>query len=305
MRKPNWKELQSHRDWATQQGESCAQVFEFNDYPIDPFDIIRQEHALYAEGANLGDAMDGQLKYVGKSKRGYDRFLLAYNTRYNTEWNHEGNFHPKVRFTVAHELGHYFMDKHRNYLRQGGQAYSCFTESYSNMVMELEADAFAAGLLMPSLLLKPIVNRDYGEEPTLNDILKVSNQFQISLTSMMVRWTKLSDFPCAVFSVARQNGKLGIRWGWVSEAFANVGAYWRRFGEFRSQSARKFLGAKPNLLQFQTGHGLGMMNDWVETDHRISVTEHYAVIPYAQHLLVFLTAPEEELANCNRRNWDY
>jgi len=38
-----------------------------------------------------------------------------------------------------------------------------------------------------------------------------------------------------------------------------------------------------------------MIGDWIETDHHISVTEHYAIIPYAKHLLVFVTAPEDEL----------
>jgi len=45
------------------------------------------------------------------------------------------------------------------------------------------------------------------------------------------------------------------------------------------------------------------MSAWVETDHRISVREYYAVIPYANHLLVFLTASEDDLNDC-RPDWD-
>ncbi len=298
MRKTTWKELCTHRDWGLRNGESYAQAFDRTDYPINPLAIVAREPAIRAEGADFGDALDGRLKYLGKTRGGHDRFLLAYNTRYDDICCFEGDHCPKVRFTIAHELGHYFIDRHRDYLRHGGQAYSCFTESYSEMLMELEADAFAAGFLMPSVLLAPIINRDIGDEPTFDDIREVARKFQISLTSMMVRWTKLSDFPCAVFSVAQENGRLGIRWGWVSEALAAVGAYWRRYGEFRSRDARNFLGSGADLSRWKSGSGLGIMGDWVETNHRISVREHYAVIPYARHLLVFLTAPEDELADC-------
>jgi len=299
MHRPTWKELRGHRDWANDQGEGIAAILGCSDYPIDPFAIAAAEPVIFLKGADLGDRFDGRLSYCPRRKATQrDRFLLAYNTRYDRICHYDGDHCPKVRFTIAHELGHYFMDRHRHHLQRGGQAYTCYTESYCEMVMELEADSFAAGLLMPSSLLAPIVNREVGEEPSLDDIRYVARDFQISLTSMMVRWTRLSDFPCAVFSVAENEGKLGIRWGWVSEAFANVGAYWRLYGQFRSRDARGFLGEAPDFSQWQCGSGLGMMADWVETDHRISVREHYAVIPYARHLLVFLTAPEGELSDC-------
>ena len=304
MRKPDWKELQSHRAWACRQGEDIADIAGFREYPVDPFAIAADEPAIYLKGADLGDKLDGRLSFCrAKKKNQRNRFLLAYNTRYDRICTYDGDHCPKVRFTVAHELGHYFLDRHRRYLQQGGQPYSCYTEMYSGMMMELEADAFGAGLMMPSRLLKPIINRDIGDLPDLDDIRTTAGKFQVSLTSMMVRWTRLSDFPCAVFSVSDVGGKLGIRWGWVSEAFVQVGAYWRRYGEFRSNDAKRFLESVPDLSRWQSGSGLGMMSDWVETDHRISVKEHYAVIPYANHLLVFLTATEDELSDC-RPDWD-
>ena len=299
MRKPSWKEMQSHRDWSSRQGEEIAQVSGCAAHPVDPFAMAAEEPVIYLKGADLGEKLDGRLSFCQARKRNQkDRFLLVYNTRYDGICYYDGDHCPKVRFTVAHELGHYFIDRHRQYLRQGGQPYSCYTEMYSGMLMELEADAFAAGLLMPSSLLAPIINRDVADEPSLDDVRRVARSFQVSLTSMMFRWTKLSDFPCAVFSVADDDGRVGIRWGWVSEAFAGVGAYWRRYGEFRSRDAREFLGDRPDFSKWQSGSGLGLMGDWVETEHRISVTEHYAVIPYAKHLLVFLTASEDELSGC-------
>ena len=301
MSKPTWKELQYHRDWASSQGEDIAEVFECVNFPINPLSIAQEEPAIFVKGTDLGDTLDGQLTYCKAKHKGQNsRFLLAYNTRYDSICSYEGNHCPKVRFTIAHELGHYFMDRHRNYLQRGGQPYTCYTEAYSDMLMELEADAFAAGLLMPSSMLRPIVNLEVGDEPAFEDIRSAAQKFQVSLTSMMVRWTKLSDFPCAVFSVANTNGKFGIRWGWVSQAFADVGAFWRLYGTLKSKDAMQFLEQVRDLSSWKTGRGSGMMSNWVDTNHKISVTEYYAVIPYARHLLVFLTAPENELADCHQ-----
>ena len=180
MRKPDWKEMQSHRDWANRQGEEIAQAVGCTDYPVDPFAVAAKEPAIFLKGADLGEKLDGRLSFCrARRKNQKDRFLLAYNTRYDRICHYDGDHCPKVRFTVAHELGHYFIDRHRRYLQQGGQPYSCYTESYSEMLMELEADAFAAGLLMPSSLVAPIINRDVGEEPSLDDVRRVAHKFQI------------------------------------------------------------------------------------------------------------------------------
>ena len=188
----SWKLLQNSRDHAMSQGENITREFNFETPPIGLFEIIKAEPAIYAEGADFGDAFDGRLEYLG------DKYLLVYNTKYNEERNIQ-DMHPRIRFSIAHELGHYFLDEHRNILRSGGPAYLCITEFQSDKELELQADYFATGLLMPSHLLSPIVNKK--AEPDLTIVKNVAQQFQVSLTSMMIRWVKLSDFPCGVFSV--------------------------------------------------------------------------------------------------------
>lgn len=59
----------------------------------------------------------------------------------------ETNLH---RFTLAHELGHYFIDQHRRGLEEGKvRSHGSVVEFESELPIEQEADTFAASLLMP------------------------------------------------------------------------------------------------------------------------------------------------------------
>lgn len=279
-----WKLLQNLRDHAMHQGEEIASVYGFSGPPVDPLEVVAGEQAIHAEGDDLGEAFDGCLEYVGNRQ-----FLLAYNTKYNA-WPHEGDHHPKVRFTIGHELGHYFLDEHRGMLVGGGPRYTCVTEFQVAPQMEHEADCFAAGLLMPSYLLNPLVNR--RPDPSLADVRDVASRFRVSMTSMLIRWVRVSHFPCAVFSVTNRGG---IRWGWVSESLLGIGAYRRRSGPIQSRDAVRFLQAG-SLTQYREGEGTGYLHHWVDVERQdVDVQESYAIIPYYEHMLVFIVACEGDL----------
>jgi len=277
-----WKIHRNLRDDAMAQGEDIANVFDFPTPPIDPLAIIKQEPLIYAEGADFGNAFDGCLEYLGK------RYLLGYNTKYNR--HEDAPLHPRARFTIAHELGHYFLDTHRNLLQSAGFRYSCTTERFeSDTEMELQADYFATGLLMPSAIIAPIVNRT--PEPDLATIQEVSRKFQVSMTSMLHRWVKISDFPCALLSVSPKGG---IEWGWVSEPLFNIGAYHRR-PNVVSSDAKHFL-QSTNSTSYKEGHGKGLLHYWLDTKFKnLSIEEFYAAIPHTTSILVFIFAYDDEI----------
>ena len=280
----SWKMLQNILDYSRRKGEEIVSAMKFESPPVDPFKIIEAEPDIYAEGADLKDAFDGCLRYVGP------RFLLAFNTKYD-HWYHRGKHHPKVRFTIGHELGHYYLKEHRNYLLRGGKPHECFTEFQSLPYVDRQADCFAAGLLMPSKLVSPCVNLEC--EPTFEVIKRTAHQFDVSLTSMLVRWTQLSHFPCSTMSVSPH----GIDWGWVSEGFKRAKIYKvRRNEKLISEDARKFMLKDPKLLRYAEGQGLGLAHHWLKCERLdISIREFYAVIPYIQRMLVFIVADEEEV----------
>ena len=282
----NWKLQQAACESAQRKGEEVARIYGFESWPINPFAIIAAERELiHAEGDDFGEAFDGRLSYVGP------RFLLCYNTRYNA-WPRRSEHHPKVRFTVAHELGHFYLDRHRKHLVTRRQPHGSFVEFESDRAVERQADCFAAGLLTPQYLLGPRVNCE--PDATVETIKEAATDFDVSLTSMMVRWTQLSHFPSATLCVRAGQ----IAWGFVSEGFRNAGLWRARRGaRVAGIDAQAFLEKDTSLESYREGQGTGLVRNWLEWDgDRISVSEFYIVIPYTRSVMVYVIADEDDLS---------
>lgn len=285
MVEPKWKMMQNARDAALARGEEIARLNGFVKAPVDPFAVIAsEEDQLLAAGDDFQDCFDGRLSYHDGG------FLLLYNTRYNA-WSKNGTHHPKVRFTVAHELGHYYLDRHREFLVNRRKPIESFTEFESHREVERQADAFAAGLLMPKHLVGPRVNSD--TDAGMDSIKEAAAVFDVSLTSMLVRWTQLSHFPCATLCV-RQGV---IQWGFGSEAFRNCGLWKTKRGVgIMSADARSFVKVDPSCGTFREGQGVGFASHWLDGEQDVvDVREYYLVIPYSECVMVFVTADESEL----------
>jgi len=117
---------------------------------------------------------------------------------------------PRARFTVGHELGHYFIDEHRNALKLGfAPSHPSFCEFESDLLVEREADHFASNLLMPGTRFKKLAVR----VPTgLDGILRIAEFFGTSVTSTAIRYAKFDIVPCIVI---KWNSD-GFGWKWLS-----------------------------------------------------------------------------------------
>ncbi|WP_146564539.1 ImmA/IrrE family metallo-endopeptidase [Posidoniimonas corsicana] len=272
------------RERATLEGEAVAEALGCDTPPIDPFDVVRRERRLiHAEGDDFGDAFDGRIRYLGR------RFLIAYNTCYD-RWPHQGKHHSKVLFTVAHELGHFYLPEHRRRLVTSRRAHDSFTEFVADRQIEQEADAFAAGLLMPKQLLRRFVNAE--NFPTIERIKEVRNLFSVSLTGLLVRWTQLSDFPC--LTVAARGDE--ILFGWASESLRSQGVWGVRRGE--RAVGKEF---QSFVRHSQTGGGYreskanGALYSWAEHEGRRLLTqEHYFYIPHTGMSWCLVMADEQD-----------
>lgn len=268
---------------AEERGEEVARVHGLTSAPIDPFRVIAAESALiHAAGEDFGDAFDGRLSYVGP------RFLLCYNTKYD-RWPHKGHHHAKTRFTVAHELGHFYLDEHRKALVLRGATHVSFSEFASSRLVERQADCFASGLLMPKFLLGPRINSE--PEPDLTLVRAVADDFDVSLTSMLVRWAQTSHFPCA--SICVRDGR--IAWGFVSKTLREHGL-WRAKRDFKVNSSDALAFGLQTISGYREGEGIGIASSWLDGDQiDVPVREWYASIPSAACVMVFLTADENDL----------
>ena len=120
----------------------------------------------------------------------------------------------RKRFAIAHELGHWAL--HRE-----SQVNACTDQNMVSMYRaspaEVEANYFAAELLMPGDLFAPRIRR---VRPSFALITSLANEFRTSLTAAAVRYAEVSDDYCAV--VVSEGGR--VRWWRGSERFAEH--YW-------------------------------------------------------------------------------
>lgn len=98
------------------------------------------------------------------------------------------------RFSIAHELGHYFLDGHLDHVVKDG-IHASHAGFVSADPYEREADSFAAGLLMPSGPLRKLIRR---HDPGMQLINLASNDFKMSVTATSIRYAELTGDAVAV-----------------------------------------------------------------------------------------------------------
>lgn len=152
-------------------------------HPIDPSHIAAEKGLPIEEQDGFPTDAFGALWRQG------NRFGIVVSARCPTEGHR--------RFTIAHELGHYHIDGHVEQLfaRGDGQHLSEGHFRSRRDPMEVEADAFAAALLMPERLARAEVRR-LG--PSLEAVRRLSAGFAVSLSCAAIRLAALADEAVAV-----------------------------------------------------------------------------------------------------------
>src|SRR5690606_5416108 len=121
------------------------------------------------------NAFDGMLLYDGR------HFHIHINIdRGNTKTSKRG------RFSLAHELGHYFINEHRIGLKYGLiEAHASVNTLARQTLIELEADYFASCLLMPYIKYKSFT----AKKPFSFDLINsTSDHFQTSQMASILRF---------------------------------------------------------------------------------------------------------------------
>ncbi|PCJ63665.1 MAG: hypothetical protein COA73_05155 [Candidatus Hydrogenedentota bacterium] len=287
-------EYQMMRKKEKEATEHASEILEANGMmsaPIDPFEVAAAEsRGLKLVGADLKEHCDGQLEY----DKELDLFILFYNTKYDVGLP-EGRHHPRTRFSIAHELGHFFLENHRAYLMQSGSTHSSQGEFASKDLMEREADAFAAGLLMPLQLFREAVNQD---ELSIEYIRTVADIFETSFVSTAIRSVQNSDFPCELVGI--RDGEIAWRFrpSGNRDPLKEGGLYRSSNGKFSSKNLKKKWQEFEDKIYTEECLQ-GTPQDWFKlygpVSKEIDVWEHYLSVPSMNTLLVLLTVSEEEL----------
>jgi hypothetical protein len=165
---------------AKQKAETLLKELGITGLPVDPFAIAASRDIIVEAKPDTEDGVSGMLLRYG------DVFGILYATHIPVE--------GFQRFSVGHELGHYFLDGHVDHLLKDG-AHASRAGFISGDPYELEADNFAAGLLMPAGLCKRLIAR---RDPGLSAVESLAGDCRTSLTAAAIRFAELTGDAVAV-----------------------------------------------------------------------------------------------------------
>lgn len=240
---------------ATQTGQKRAREDGFHVFPVDPF-AIAAKHDLHVERKPAGmPGVSGALIFADPKP------IIIYSS----ELENEGHEH----FSVAHELGHYFLPDHpHQILKAGGQHFSRAGFSEGSSSIELEADHFAAGLLMPGYLVRQNLEQ---HQVGLEGICRLAEDARVSLTAAAIRAAECASFPlCIIVSSGNQ-----VRYAFPSDAFKALGKrlFLRKGDPLPYGVTATFNSRTEDVLAARRATGESDLMDWFDTDRHLRLDE--------------------------------
>lgn len=264
---------------ATRAAEQLIQDFGIATLPIDPFAIARSRNIDVCAKPSSDSGVSGMLIRVG------NLFAIGYAT-------HIENVRFQ-RFSVSHELGHYFLPGHIDAVIGDSDVHESHAGFTSSNRYEIEADHFAAGLLMPSQFFIPAL-RCAGRG--LAAIESLADSCITSLLSTAIRVIECTADPIAI--VVSTGNK--IDYCHMSDAFKELdGLTWiRKLQPIpRSSPTFQFNTDPRNIQRGARIQGSSDLQEWFSSDHSVEVAEDVVGLgSYGKTLTVLydIELPDEE-----------
>ncbi|MCI0529771.1 MAG: ImmA/IrrE family metallo-endopeptidase, partial [Nitrospira sp.] len=208
-------------DFATLEAGEVIDERRITTLPVDPIAIARSLGIQVIAKPARTEGVSGMFLRVG------DAYGIAYAT-------HIDNLGFK-NFSVAHELGHYFLPGHSDAVLADSGLHESRAGFASGDRYELEADHFAAGFLMPQKLFSAAMRRSGVGLPAIEKLADLCNT---SLTATAIRYTQCTDEPMAiVLSTGKQ-----INYCFMSDALKEFeGLDWIRKRDFLLKNTSTFI----------------------------------------------------------------
>jgi hypothetical protein len=204
-----------HKRWATEMSRLMTLALGEERFPIDVEKLALEVSASRfpkdpikaIKGGNL-PRFEGALYPLGDPRDGW---AIIYNNSNVSR--------GRVRFTVAHEYGHYLA--HRHSLPNGIECDDKAVTQRSGSGIEKEADEFAAYLLMPFDDFRGRISAT--DKPGIDELSGCAERYGVSLIAAALRWLEYTDRR-AVFVVSRDGGAV---WSKSSDAAFRSGRFFR------------------------------------------------------------------------------
>ena len=261
---------------ARRQGELKAREKGYDAFPVDPFAIAESEEIAVEPKASDQVGVSGGIIFHG------DNVGIFYATNIKND-----GFR---RFTVAHELGHYFLEGHPEEIQKTAPIHiSRAGFSQGSNSIELEADHFASGLLMPTKL----VNQVIGESRIgLDGIITLCEMAKCSLTASAIRAAECSDYPLAVVVSSSEK----VAYAFLSEHFKRLDklTFLKKGAPLPSTHTLRFNRDPKNVSLARSVCGQTTLADWFSCKRRLELDEE--VIGLGDYGFTLTVLSSDELA---------
>ena len=240
---------------ATRAGEQVVRELGIRRFSIDPIAIARgRQIEVVAKPARVA-GVSGMFMRLGEE----------YGIAYATHIDNPGF----QRFSIGHELGHYYLPDHIDAVLGDRDIHESRAGFTSGDRYELEADHFAAGLLMPSQLFCAAM-RHAGEG--LAAIEHLAGLCETSLTATAIRFTECVRDPVAIVVSTGER----IDYCFMSDPLRDVeGIDWIRKRQAVPQgtATSAFNRDADKVRRSARAHGMSNLQDWFGGRRSIEVTE--------------------------------
>jgi Zn-dependent peptidase ImmA (M78 family) len=224
--------------------------------PICPFSIAEKVDIIVRPKDSHDPGISGFLMRVGNQ----------FGIQYAKHIKNEGF----IRFTVSHELGHYFLPEHSMALfRNGDGLHKSNSGLYLGNKYEKEADDFASSLLMPDDLFRSeLQKRNNG----FKTILEMADLFKTSITATAIKYAKFSDFAVAVI-VSKEDK---VEYCFMSELLKGIkGIRWIKKGDFipRQSGTFSFNQDPINISNAKSEEESSLLDLWFDNAPSVEMNE--------------------------------
>ena len=218
--------------------EQCGQ----ERFPVDVQQAAMDYSRRYCPRSPIdrvyGDSLEG-LEGLLTSNVARTKWLIAYNT--DVPWP------GRIRFTIAHEFGHYLLH------RQWQTKFMCseaITKSAVDALrqMEQEADQFASALLMPMGDLKQQVA---GQPISFERLENLQLRYGVSITALASKWIDVAPQRAVLVAITHNR----LLWARSNEAAYRSGAVFATRRKTYSVPADSYAHST-HLALPKTGHRL-------------------------------------------------
>lgn len=240
---------------ATRRAENFLKEKGICTIPVNPFEIAEMlEIAVQAKPID---------------KFGVSGMLVRHGNNFGIYYSTNISSRGFQRFSVAHEIGHYMLDGHADYIFSNGTAHASRGGFVSDDTYEREADYFAAGLLMPD----PMFSKEMAKHPDgMYAIKALAQKCETSLTAAAIRYAQKTVAPVAVVV---SEGKT-IRYCFMSEALKEYkGLDWPRKNAPLPASVRtyEFNMDPENILNRKEDSDTTDLVSWFGGNREVDATE--------------------------------